>query len=160
MNMFEEAAALDGMIRMRSMSQIEAARLLGVSQSYIANKLRILKLSPDIQKRIVNAGLSERHARALLRLKNSEAQRDALDKIIEMGLTVTESEAVVDLVVMTEIPYTFGRESRIKSIDSFIDAIRAAIKTVRSTGAYAQSKISYKSNKIYISIILDENGKM
>ena len=160
MNMFEEAAALDGMIRMRSMSQIEAAGLLGVSQSYIANKLRILKLSPDIQNSIVEAKLSERHARALLRLKDPDAQRDALNKIIERGLTVKESEALIDLVAIRELPYPFGRECVIRAMDSFIDSIQAAIKTIRSNGAYAQSKISYENKRIYISIILDESGKM
>ena len=72
MNMFEEARTISGMIQMLGMTQSEVAKKLGTSQSYVGNKVRLLNLSEGIQKKILDLGLSERHARALLRLDDME----------------------------------------------------------------------------------------
>ena len=83
MTMFEEAKSLYGMMKMRKMTQSETAKMLGVSQSYVANKLRLLQLDQKMQDRICESGLSERHARVLLRIKDEGLRREVLDKIIE-----------------------------------------------------------------------------
>ncbi len=156
--MFEEARSLAVMMKMRNLSQGEVAKMLGVSQSYVANKLRLLKLDEEIQKKVIFEGLTERHARALLRLKNSDTQRAALDKICERRLSVAESEALVDLLIMSEAPPTFGRGEMLAAIDNFLDSIKRSINTIRASGAGASSKISYENSRIYISICIDERG--
>ena len=108
MNMFEEAKSLDGMLKMRKLSQTEAAKMLGVSQSYVANKLRLLGLEEGLQEKIVAAGLTERHARALLRLKSKEDQQKALDIICARRLSVAESEALVDFMKTSELSRILG----------------------------------------------------
>ena len=72
MNMFDEARALSGTIKMRGISQSEMAKMLGVSQSYIANKLRLLTLDDGLKAKICESNLTERHARAILRLRDAE----------------------------------------------------------------------------------------
>lgn len=99
MNVFEEARALQGTMKMVNMTQEELAQRLGVSQSYVANKLRLLRLPTDVQNEIVARGLSERHARALLRLCETELLHDVLVRVAEDGLTVSETEALVDAVL-------------------------------------------------------------
>lgn len=158
MNMFEEARSLAVMMKMRSLSQGETAKMLGVSQSFVANKLRLLKLADDIQARILSEGLTERHARALLRLKDTDTQRSALDKICSRRLSVAEAEALVDLLVMSEAPRTLGRGEMLTAIDAFLDSTRRSIDALRASGAGASSKISYENSRIYISICIDENG--
>ena len=81
LNYFEEALAIQTLINNFRLTQSEVAVQLGMANSTISNKLRLLKLSPQIQSRLLSANLTERHARALLRLPSAE--RDAaLDKII------------------------------------------------------------------------------
>lgn len=95
MTMFDEAQAIAGMISMKKITQCEAARLLGTSQAYIANKLRLLKFSENAKKAILSARLSERHARALLRVSEDELF-DFIEKIKEGSLSVALTEAMID----------------------------------------------------------------
>ena len=101
MDMFEEAGALLGMIRMLSLTQEEIATRLGVSQSYVANKLRLLKFSPKVREKITAAGLSERHARALLRLEEDEVILKTVEQIARDSLTVLSTEQLVDALLRT-----------------------------------------------------------
>ena len=158
MSMFDEAKSIATMMKMRNLTQGEVAKMLGVSQSYVANKLRLLKLDESMRERIIKADLSERHARAILRLKSDEDRSKALDKICERGLSVAESEALVDMLSLTEVPTVFGRAKALSAIDAFIDSLKQSLAIIRSSGADAKSKINYENNKVYISICIDENG--
>lgn len=158
MSMFDEAKSIATMMKMRNLTQGEVAKMLGVSQSYVANKLRLLKLDESMRERIIKADLSERHARAILRLKSDEDRSKALDKICERGLSVAESEALVDMLSLTEVPTVFGKAKALLAIDAFIDSIKQSLAIIRSSGADAKSKINYENNKVYISICIDENG--
>ena len=156
--MFDEAKSIATMMKMRKLTQGEVAKMLGVSQSYVANKLRLLKLDESMRERIIKADLSERHARAILRLKHNGDREKALDKICERGLSVAESEALVDMLSLTEVPTVFGKAKALSAIDAFIDSIKQSLAIIRSSGADAKSKINYENNKVYISICIDENG--
>ena len=79
LDFIEEAIGLSRLIRMFGMSQEEAAKRIGKSQSAVANKLRLLKLPRDVLENLRSYGLSERHGRALLRLTEPSAQRMALE---------------------------------------------------------------------------------
>ena len=72
MDMFDEAKAIRSTMELCHLTQGELARQLGVSQSYVANKLRLLKFSEKMTEKIRSSGISERHARALLRLVESD----------------------------------------------------------------------------------------
>lgn len=100
MDMFEEANALLGMIRMLSLTQEEIAGRLGVSQSYVANKLRLLKFSQGVREKIIARGLSERHARALLRLEDEEAILALIEQIARDALTVQSTEELVEALLL------------------------------------------------------------
>ena len=99
MDMFEEANALLGMIRMLSLTQEEIAGRLGVSQSYVANKLRLLRFSPTVREKILAKGLSERHARALLRIEDEQAILSLIDQIEKDALTVQSTEELVEALL-------------------------------------------------------------
>ena len=104
LDFIEEAAGINQLIRMFGMSQEEAARRIGKSQSAVANKLRLLKLPPDVLEALRENGLTERHGRALLRLQRPEAQREALAYIIDNGLTVAATDAYVDALLSRPEP--------------------------------------------------------
>lgn len=99
LDFIEEAEGLRSLIRSYGMSQEEAARCISKSQSAVANKLRILKLPPELLAKLRSAGLTERHARALLRLETPEAQWKALEAIIAGDLTVAKTEATIDAML-------------------------------------------------------------
>lgn len=156
MNMFEEAKSLTVMMKMRNLTQTELAKMLSVSQSYVANKLRLLSLCEDMQTQIIAAGLTERHARALLRLKSKEEQQKALDIICERQLSVAESEALVDLFHIGETPKTVGQADRLRCIDKFLKSTKESLTTLSSLGIKATQKVTHLGTKTMITICLDE----
>lgn len=99
LDFIEEALGISQLIRMFGMSQEEAARRIGKSQSAVANKLRLLKLPSDVLESLRQNGLTERHGRALLRLPNPGAQRAALEYIVDNGLTVAATDAYIDALL-------------------------------------------------------------
>ena len=99
LDFIEEANGINQLIRMFGMSQEEAARRIGKSQSAVANKLRLLKLPQDVLEGLRENGLSERHGRALLRLSEPEQQREALMYIVDNGLNVAAADAYIDALL-------------------------------------------------------------
>ena len=96
LQVFEEAEGIRRLMEDWGVTQEEAARRLGKSQSAIANKLRLLRLTSEERKCIVENGLSERHARAILRIPQEEARKKLLAQVVEKGLTVRQTEELVE----------------------------------------------------------------
>ncbi|MCL2513715.1 MAG: ParB/RepB/Spo0J family partition protein, partial [Oscillospiraceae bacterium] len=92
LNYFEEAAAIERLSVKHGLMQEDIAKLLGKSQSALSNKIRLLKLPEDMRIKIINAGLTERHARALLRLENDESRLKVFSTIVEKHLNVAETD--------------------------------------------------------------------
>ena len=157
MNMFEEARALKGMISLCSATQSEIAKKMGVSQSYVANKIRLLNFSPEMQEKILSAGVSERHARALLRLCGTEKEGEALEKIKAMHLNVMETEALIDSMIVdctTAHISTVGTREKIERLDEIISA---TVKNLAAYGIKVKKKTEYFSKMRYITVSIDEN---
>ncbi len=157
MSFFDEARAISAIIDMRRMTQHELARSMGVSQSFIANKIRLLKFSSSIEHRIIETGLSERHARALLRLKTEKEIYTAIDKISAMGLNVRQSEVLIDSMIPKkelEIDYAIVDEKDIRA--ELEKSISSALAVLRRLGRCATSTVSFYDNKRYITICIDE----
>ena len=156
MDMFEEAKALKGTMNMCSLSQTEMAKKLGVSQSYVANKLRLLQLDESAREKITRAGLTERHARALLRLAGSNEFDTALGKIIEEKLNVQRSEALVDLLHTEKAPERIGNAEKCKMIEMFKDTLDHSLKSLTSAGVSVKRSLSYYGKKTYVTICIEE----
>ena len=142
LGMFEEARGVSRLIRRYGLTQQEAAVKLGKTQSTIANKLRLLRLTYEEQEWIENAGLSERHARALLKLGDEGARREALSKIISENLNVQQSENLINLMLNSS-PKNNKKQGTskavIKDVRIFVNTINKAIDTMRLAGIDAQS---------------------
>lgn len=156
MNYFDEAEAMKGMIEMKGATQQEMARLLSVSQSYIANKLRLLKFSEEERAAILAGGLSERHARALLRLTDGEARAAALKRVTERGLTVAETERLVDCLHDAEAPKRIGSATKLSYVESFKENLKASIATLTSLGITANEHHAYHGSRVYITVMIEE----
>lgn len=142
LNMFEEARGISRLIRKFNVTQEEAALKLGKKQSTVANKLRLLKLTLEEQDWIIQAGLSERHARALLRIEDEEIRKKTLSKIISEGLSITDTESLVsDLLHTNTLPdKKQDRKFIVKDLRIFVNTINKAVDTMRLSGINAIAK--------------------
>lgn len=151
LTVFEEAEGIDRLITEYGISQSEAAARLGISQSALSNKLRLLKLSDGIKERISSARLTERHARALLRLPE-DRREEALDRIIAEGLTVTQSEEYIFSILNPEekpqpTPQDEPvRKSAIGDVRLFSNSLSKLLSTLQNSGIDAKSR-KYETDK-------------
>ena len=155
LGMFEEARGISKLIRRYGLTQEQAAAKLGKNQSTIANKLRLLRLTYEEQEWIVNAGLSERHARALLRISDEKIRREALSKIISENLNTQQAENLVSLLINSS-PKPEKKQGTskavIKDVRIFVNTINKAIDTMRLAGIDAQSNKTDTDNFIEYTI--------
>ena len=148
---FEEAVAINKLMKDFSLSQDEAARRLGKAPSTISNKLRLLGLPEEARERIIENSLSERHARALLRLQENEVM-EVLEKVIEKKLNVTQTEKLVEEYINK------GKEPRrqtkimFSDVKIFLNTINNALDTMQKAGIKAQIKREDKEES-YIYLI-------
>lgn len=96
LNYIEEAEGYQNLMKDHGITQEELARRIGKKQSTIANKLRILKLSDSIKARLLKENLTERHARALLKISDESLQHKILDQIVERELNVKKTEELIE----------------------------------------------------------------
>ena len=160
MDMFDEARTISGLLKMRKMTQSEIARTMGVSQSYIANKIRLLKFSEAIQKRITEAGLTERHARTLLRLKSERAQESAIEKIKAMRLGVAASEVLIDELLTSERRESISSGGGIESIIKFEEVVTEAVTRLRVAGIRARVTTDIHGKKRYLTVTIEETNNI
>ena len=156
MEMFEEARAMSGTLKLCNITQKELAERMGVSQSYVANKLRLLSFSPYLEKLITKYEISERHARAILRLESEEDRLEILEKVISRNLTVRECEALVDLKVDSYAPVIIERAEVTERIDTFTKTLKASLSTLRSCGIDVTDSTSYYGNKMYLTLCFND----
>lgn len=147
----EEAAAIARLIAQYGLSQEEAARRLGRSQSAVANKLRLLRLSPEVRVLLRRYGLTERHARALLRLEDPEKQRAALEHIAAMGLTVAQSEAYIENLLSAR-PKRRKPTYLIKDVRFFLNTVSKGLTVMQGAGIDAQCARQETEENILLTI--------
>ena len=154
LGMFEEARGISRLIRRFGLTQEQAAERLGKTQSTIANKLRLLRLSAEEQEWIENAGLSERHARALLRLEDESVRRCALSRILSEGLNVAQSEALITSLLNSTPDKSKRGNSKavIKDFRIFLNTINKAVSTMRLAGICADTIKTDNDNFIEYTI--------
>ena len=141
LNMFEQAAAISSLIRMYDLTQEDIARKLSVSQSFVANKLRLLRYLPEEKTLILSSSLTERHARALLRL-SGEDRLLALRHVIENHLNVAETEEYVEGVLhppaeKTQKPVEMPKIRHkwvVRDVRLFVNSIHHAVDVMRQAG--------------------------
>ena len=137
----EEAQCYNTLLSTYNLTQEELAARLGKSQSSIANKLRLLRLPEEVKSAMAEAHLTERHARALLKLKDEKTQLALVDKIAKKSLSVMETEKLVDKTLNRLYDEKAdGARPRpkilriVKDYRLFMNTINAAVNTLRETG--------------------------
>ena len=116
LDIFEEAQALERLLSAANMTQSQLALELCMSQSAVANKLRLLRLDENTRQIVRKHGLSERHARALLRVP-PEKRSSTAEKIGEDGMSVTSAEEYIDTILCTSMARSVISGKNIKKGD-------------------------------------------
>ena len=158
LDFLEEAEGIRQLIRLFGLSQEQVARRLGKSQSAVANKLRLLRLPRDVLERLRAEGLSERHARALLRLPDEETQRRALDFMIDQRMNVADAEAYVDRLCAPAPPEADEAPPRrrsvflMKDVRLFLNTMDRSVALMRSGGLEARVEQAEDDDALIVTV--------
>ena len=159
LDFFEEAEGIRRLILQFGLSQDEAARRLGKSQSAVANKLRILRHPPSVTETIRRHGLTERHARALLRVENPDERLAAAEYIAEEKLNVAQAEEYIESLLAKETSESEARKGIrtlyvFKDIRLFLNTVTRAVDTMRRSGVNASMERAEEDGDIRLTIVI------
>ncbi len=156
LNPFEEASAIATLLEVHELTQEKLAERLSVSQSYIANKLRLLKFTYEEQTIILSAGLTERHCRALLRLTTPTVREAALQHIITHKLNVAQTEAYIERLLAEQ--QKRRKKQRVKGaigdLRLFYNSLDRALTIMRGAGMHADCKKRETEEGVEVTILL------
>ena len=164
----EEAEGLQRLIETCGMSQEEAARCISRSQSAVANKLRILKLPPALLSDLRRSGLTERHARALLRLPGMEAQYRALEHILRCSLNVAQTEAYIEDLLRGLPPSERAEKPKapkkppvvaLKDVRIFLNTVTRGLSIMNRSGVNAVCERTEEDGELVLTIRIPPPGK-
>lgn len=165
LNFIEEAESYNQLISIHNITQEQIARKVGKNQSTVANKLRLLRLNADVRKELLDNNLSERHARALLRLPEEDLQKEALKSIVSKKLNVKKSEELIekirDKILINNHDEKITKESRARlksfiNMRIYLNTIKNAFAEIEKTGIKATYQEKDLQDKIEIKIILNK----
>lgn len=151
---FEEAEALSAFVRKTGITQDLAAKKLGLSPSAFANKLRLLRLSPECRRVLTEGGLTERHARALLRLEGEEVRLEAAKYAASAGLNVAQTERYVTrrIEAAQRTPFRGRKTYVLKDVRLFLNSVDHGLQLIQSAGIDAQSQREETEEAIILTI--------
>jgi len=159
LHFLEEAEGFQQLIANFGFTQEELAKRVGKNQSTIANKLRLLKLSPELRATLVAQNLTERHARALLKLDDPELQKNILDTVRQKGLNVRETESLIE-ETLAKISREMTKNAApkqnivkiIKDVRIFLNTINNVVAEMKKTGL--NIKVQQEQDEDYIVLNL------
>jgi ParB family chromosome partitioning protein len=159
LDFFEEAEGIRRLILQFGLSQDEAARRLGKSQSAIANKLRLLRHPAEVTGAIRRYGLTERHARALLRIEGLEARLEAVEHIAREKLNVAQTEEYIERLLAgtpeeSEVKRGIRTLYVFKDIRLFLNTVTHAVEAMRRSGVNALFDKEERDEGIRLTIVI------
>lgn len=157
----EEAVAYSKLIELHQLTQEGLANRLGIGQSTVANKIRLLKLPQVVQNAVMQKTITERHARSLIPLKDPEKQSKLVEEIIEKGLNVKQTEERVSKLLSADedkkpraIRKAFSKDMRIA-----VNTIRQSMSMVKDNGINLDSEEAEYDDFYQITIRIPKKNK-
>ena len=155
----EEAEGLLRLMRQYGMSQEQAASKVGKSQSAVANKLRILRHGPTVLERLRFHGLTERHARALLKLHSEEERLAVIEVIAQRQLNVAKTESYIDAYLERQSEPKRGlRKLIVRDVRLFLNSVNHSLELVRGAGIDAKAEQEETEHEIVLTIRLPKRA--
>lgn len=157
LNYFEEAVAIDKLMSEYGISQDEAAKKLGKAPSTVSNKLRLLNLPIKAQKLLLENALSERHARALLKLEEEDIL-PVLEKIIEKKLNVSQTEKMIEDILEQKNKPKRTTKRMFSDVRIFVNTVNKAVETMVDAGIKADMKKEETEEAFIYKITIPKNS--
>ena len=151
LDFIEEAWGIQRLLTDYRMSQEQAARMLGKSQSAVANKLRVLRHGEDILLLLRQAGLTERHARALLKLRTDEEKRAAIAEIARQGMSVARAEKYIESLLADK------KDPKKANVGSFLNSLTQSLQKIQLSGIPAISERRETDSQIVLTITIPKD---
>ncbi len=153
LDFIEEAYAYKTLIEKYDITQKEVAIRVGKSQSTVSNKLRLLKLDDNLLKTIATNGLTERHARALLKIKEKALQEEVLNQVIAKDYNVKQTDVLVNKMINAHKKEKKRKNTKFKiNASIYVNTIKKAFQTILETGVEAEYEKSDKGDHIELKI--------
>ncbi len=148
LDFIEEAQGIAALMDAGDLSQEQVARALGKSQSAVANKLRLLRHSRPVLEALREAGLTERHGRALLKLEGEEEKLEAIEVIVRLGMNVARAEKYIE-----ELLQGTPREGRV-NVGTFLNYLHQNLQKIQLSGIPAVSERRETESAIVVTITI------
>ena len=139
LDFFEEAVAIEKLLTDYGMTRDEICKKLGKAPPTISNKLRLLRLPEEIRMRITQENLTERHARAMLKLTSASQMERAMSIIAEKRLNVAETERLISQILTNDSRHRQPTVKLFKDVRIFVNTLNHAVDTMRRAGIEADS---------------------
>lgn len=149
LDFIEEALGIANLMNLYEMSQEQAARMLGKSQSAVANKLRILRHSDAVLTALREGNLTERHARALLRLHTEAEKLTAISAIVKQGMSVARTEKYIESLLSQPAV----RQQR-ADVSTFLNNLTQSLQKIQLSGVGAVSERRETDTQIVLTITI------
>ena len=160
LNFLEEARAYKSLMDDFGLTQTEIAEKVNKKQSTISNKIRILALPPDVQDKLIAHRLTERHARALLKLSDAEDRERVTDRVIENNLNVKQTEKLIEEVLLKkEEALRKKRKISYVSYKIYLNTLRKAFNQIKEMEKNAKFTQEDKGEYMEVKIILPKSDR-
>ncbi len=159
LHFFEEAAGYELLLTQFKLKQEELSDRVGKNQSTIANKLRLLKLPPRVREIVIQSGLSERHARALLKIEQELDQLNIINMVVENSMTVKDTEVFIAKLENTKADEQAKGKRKpmlriVKDVRIFINTMNELVAQMKKTGLSVQMRQEQSDDDITITMIV------
>lgn len=158
LNIFEQAGAIASLIDIYKLTQEQIARQLSTSQSYVANKLRILRLTAKERQLILQHNLTERHARAFIKVDNVNDRIKIIEHVIDRRLNVAATEDYIERKLCERVVGPEVAKSKykllLKDVRIFYNTVDKAVQAIKDSGIQIESVRTEHEDKIELSITI------
>lgn len=162
LHFFEEAQSYLTLMQVYGITQEELASRIGKNQSTVANKLRVMRLSESVKNAILDARLTERHARALLKLPCDEDKLTVIAKVRTKLLSVKETERLVDLTLEKDKRDKPGPKlvRLVKDYRLFVNTMKSAFKELTNAGVDARFDLQEDDEQVFVTVAIPKRPVM
>lgn len=165
LNYIEEAEAYQSLIREHGYTQETLAKKICKNQSTVANKLRLLRLETEVKDKLLKNNLTERHARALLKLPDQKSRVEILEQVVNKSLNVAKTENLVEMFLnkINDKTLNFNEHKKnqqikmmIKDVRIFLNEIKIVVNMIKKAGLNASYEVSESENEYIVMVCIDK----
>ncbi len=159
LHFLEEAEGYEQLMEQFHLTQEAMAARVGKKQSTIANKLRLLRLSGEVRKLLVDNGLSERHARALLKLEDEATRLEVVRFVIEHGYSVRQTEEYIEKLLSDKQQPKRKRLLIVNDVRIYLNSIKQVVGAIKDVGIPVSMEQSVEGDDVVVSLRIRNQKK-